>query len=211
MHCYIGTHHHDAPSVPAPTTRFELRWPLSVPFVDDSSVPEPPKKTTAEPKISSPKDVRGNVTPYVGQPTTSNQKPAIDSSIRVEAPYEPLFARKIRLLKLLKGNYNDPVRVELQVADLTIKPEYEALSYTWADEKKDSSRCEKVYIGERWDILLVTKNCFNALRRLRYSYRSRRLWVDAILSDWKSNSTSAYGRGCAGANEGPYLRLPQTT
>ncbi|KAK1490764.1 hypothetical protein CCUS01_14359 [Colletotrichum cuscutae] len=31
-----------------------------------------------------------------------------------------------------------------------------------------------------------------------------------LLSDWKSNSTSAYGRGCAGANEGPYLRLPQT-
>ncbi|KAK1719172.1 heterokaryon incompatibility protein-domain-containing protein, partial [Colletotrichum lupini] len=106
--------------------------------------------------------------------------PATDSSMRVAAPYEPLFARKIRLLKLLKGNYNDPIRVELQVADLTIKPEYEALSYTWADEKKDSSRCEKIYIGERWDILLVTENCFNALRRLRFSYRSRRLWVDAI-------------------------------
>ncbi|KAK1483349.1 hypothetical protein CCUS01_15774 [Colletotrichum cuscutae] len=24
-----------------------------------------------------------------------------------------------------------------------------------------------------------------------------------FISDWKSNSTSAYGRGCAGANEGP--------
>ncbi|KAK1495374.1 hypothetical protein CTAM01_08503 [Colletotrichum tamarilloi] len=172
--------HHDAPFVPAPTTRFELTWPLSLPFVDDPLESEPPKETTAESKTSLPKDVRGNITPYIGQPTTSNQKPAIDSSIQVEAPYEPLFARKIRLLKLLKGNYNDPVRVELQVADLAIKPEYEALSYTWADENKDSSKCEKVYIGDRWDTLLVTKNCFNALRRLRYSNRSRKLWVDAI-------------------------------
>ncbi|KXH44786.1 hypothetical protein CNYM01_10096 [Colletotrichum nymphaeae SA-01] len=168
--------HHQAPLVPAPTTRFELRWPLSLPFVDDPSVvSDLPEKTTAELK-----DVRGNVTPHVGQPTTSNHEPATNSSILIEAPYEPLFARKIRLLKLLKGNYNDPVRVELQVADLAIKPEYEALSYTWADENKDSSKCERVYIGDRWDILMVTKNCFNALRRLRYSYRSRKLWVDAI-------------------------------
>ncbi|KAI3540904.1 hypothetical protein CABS03_02277 [Colletotrichum abscissum] len=176
----VEAQHHDAPLVPSPRTRFELTWPLSLPFVDDPSVSDLPGKMTAEPNISSSKDVRGNVTLHIGKPTTSSQEPATDSSMRVAAPYEPLFARKIRLLKLLKGNYNDPIRVELQVADLTIKPEYEALSYTWADEKKDSSRCEKIYIGERWDILLVTKNCFNALRRLRFSYRSRRLWVDAI-------------------------------
>ncbi|KAK1689138.1 heterokaryon incompatibility protein-domain-containing protein [Colletotrichum godetiae] len=59
-------------------------------------------------------------------------------------------------------------------------PEYEALSYTWADENGDTSKCERAYIGKRWDILPITRNCHNALRRLRYSGRSRPLWVDAI-------------------------------
>ncbi|KAF9876324.1 hypothetical protein CkaCkLH20_06267 [Colletotrichum karsti] len=94
--------------------------------------------------------------------------------------YETLYARKIRLLQLLPGSHTDPIRCKLQIADLSNKPEYEALSYTWAQANGDTARSQRVYLGDRYDMLAITVNCANALRRLRSPNRSRMLWVDSI-------------------------------
>ncbi|KAK1528047.1 hypothetical protein CPAR01_12605 [Colletotrichum paranaense] len=167
--------------VPAPKTTFELTWPSSLNLVDrETSNSSLVKEGSAEPKPSSLNDAGRNVVSHPGQHTPSQQKPTNDSPFRDENSYQPLVARKTRLLDLIGGSYHDPIRIELHIADLAVKPEYEALSYTWADENGDSSKCERAYIGERWDILPITKNCSNALRRLRYQNRPRRLWVDAI-------------------------------
>ncbi|KAF4829613.1 Heterokaryon incompatibility protein 6, OR allele [Colletotrichum tropicale] len=104
--------------------------------------------------------------------------------VKAKTPlYEPLYGRKIRLLKLLPGKYHDPLHCKLQIVDLQFKPEYEALSYTWADSNGDSSLSQQIYVGERHDILFITANCANALRRLRFPLWSRDLWVDAICID----------------------------
>ncbi|KAI3545866.1 hypothetical protein CSPX01_04790 [Colletotrichum filicis] len=166
---------------PAPKTTFELTWPSSLNLVDrEASSSSLVKEGSAEPKPSSLDDAGRNVVSHPGQHTPSQQKPTNDSPFRDENSYQPLVARKTRLIDLIGGSYHDPIRIELHIADLAVKPEYEALSYTWADENGDSSKCERVYIGKRWDILPITKNCSNALRRLRYQNRPRRLWVDAI-------------------------------
>ncbi|KAF6834102.1 hypothetical protein CMUS01_06284 [Colletotrichum musicola] len=97
--------------------------------------------------------------------------------------YEPLQARKIRTLELLPGDFDDPIRCNIRTVDLALKPEFEALSYTWANENGDASKSEKIFVGDRHDILSGTANCVNALRRLRFpktSNTSRELWVDAI-------------------------------
>ena len=53
---------------------------------------------------------------------------------------------------------------------------YEALSYTWGDPSvTDAIRCSQT--GRE---LLVTVNCKNALRRLRFPHQRRWLWIDAI-------------------------------
>ncbi|KXH25806.1 hypothetical protein CSIM01_07237 [Colletotrichum simmondsii] len=167
--------------VPAPKTTFELTWPSSLNLVDrETSNLSLAKEGSAEPKPCSLDDAGQNVVSHPGQHTTSQQKLANNSPLRDENSYQPLVARKTRLLDLIGGSYHDPIRIELQIADLLEWPKYEALSYTWADENGDSSKCERAYIGKRWDILPITKNCFNALRRLRYEDRARRLWVDAI-------------------------------
>ncbi|EXF80650.1 hypothetical protein CFIO01_06356 [Colletotrichum fioriniae PJ7] len=166
---------------PTPTTTFELTWPSSLALVDretsDSSLV---KEGSTEQNSSSPNNASQDVVADLSQRTTSRQEPTSNSSSQDENPYQPLVARKIRLLVLSGGNYLDPIKIQLQIADLQERPQYEALSYTWADEDGDSSKCERAYIGQRWDILPITKNCFNALRRLRWPVRSRRLWVDAI-------------------------------
>ncbi|KAK1463364.1 hypothetical protein CMEL01_13433 [Colletotrichum melonis] len=167
--------------VPAPKTTFELTWPSSLNLVDrETSNSSLVKEGSAEPKPSSLDDAGRNVVSHPGQHTPSQQKPTNDSPVRDENSYQPLVAHKTRLLDLIGGSYHDPIRIELHIANLLDWPEYEALSYTWADENGDSSKCERAYIGERWDILPITKNCSNALRRLRYQNRPRRLWVDAI-------------------------------
>lgn len=162
--------HLAAPSAPSLTTSFELKWPSSLPFVTETPDVSPPEEKIAEQKKLPPKDLIGWDPLHSNQPAGNRPRPETN----------PGTTTKIRLLELSKGNYDDPIRIELQVEDVAHKPEYEALSYTWGDKNGDSSTSERVYIGRHWDILPITRNCANALRRLRYSGRSRKLWVDAI-------------------------------
>ncbi|KAI1880775.1 hypothetical protein JX265_001015 [Neoarthrinium moseri] len=71
--------------------------------------------------------------------------------------------------------------------------DYEALSYTWASENGDDRRCSQLFLGEWWDLLMITKNCDDALRTIRHDHerlhrfdedRSTEtvnlIWVDAV-------------------------------
>lgn len=100
----------------------------------------------------------------------------------------------IRLIEILPGNDDEPVRCALfnvRLEDST-RPEYEALSYYWGDPK---SRRE-IEIYESFEVLdgentcfLVPENCFSALRRLRRRARHGTaddnpiFWIDSICID----------------------------
>ena len=101
--------------------------------------------------------------------------------LRRKAIYLPLKSDgQIRLLRLNGGRYEDPIHFELESVSLWQAPAFEALSYTWADETGDSSRCCKVFVGRWWNEFPVTRNCEAALRRLRPEVGDRVLWVDAV-------------------------------
>lgn len=90
-----------------------------------------------------------------------------------------------RLLRLHGSvSSNDPIHCSIEVAQLEDPdvPLYEALSYTWADLDGDKRNCMPIYIGKHFDVLLVTKNCESALRRLR-KRSDRLLWIDSICID----------------------------
>lgn len=57
------------------------------------------------------------------------------------------------------------------------EPEYEALSYTWGDA---ADRMPITVTGASCASIIVTKNCFNALRNLRTPDKARTMWIDAI-------------------------------
>ncbi|KAM0331427.1 hypothetical protein ACHAQA_003100 [Verticillium albo-atrum] len=94
--------------------------------------------------------------------------------------YGALQGRQMRVLELSPGRPQDPIHIELQTVDLFHKPDYEAVSYTWANLEGDSRRSKTVYVGPRWAILRVTENCDSMLRRVRFEEYPRPLWVDAI-------------------------------
>ncbi|RYO82603.1 hypothetical protein DL763_008186 [Monosporascus cannonballus] len=91
--------------------------------------------------------------------------------------------RQIRVLALKAGRPNDPLRGELEHVNLQQGPIYEAVSYTWADEKGDDSICRKIQCGHGDQFIGITKNCEAALLRLRKRDADRRLWIDAVCID----------------------------
>lgn len=92
--------------------------------------------------------------------------------------YEPidLATDAIRLMRLFKGIYDEPIQCDLFQAYLstTDRIPYEALSYTWGES---SERCD-ITVQER--TFGITSNLHEALRHLRSADQDRVLWVDAI-------------------------------
>ncbi|KAK7704681.1 hypothetical protein SLS64_008445 [Diaporthe eres] len=66
-------------------------------------------------------------------------------------------------------------------------PSYDAISYTWADEKGDSEATEKVYIMNEGSKIYVTRNCVRVLTQLRHQKKRRLVWIDAICIDQHSD------------------------
>jgi hypothetical protein len=104
-----------------------------------------------------------------------------DSSHRLEYPKIDLQSHEIRILYLLPGNRDDPLRCILRAQSLDANHTYEALSYVWGDPL-DVRPIE--VNGREKD---VTINLFNALRKLRYSQSQRCLWVDALCIDQEND------------------------
>ncbi|KAF6805907.1 heterokaryon incompatibility protein het-6-like protein [Colletotrichum musicola] len=73
-----------------------------------------------------------------------------------------------------------PVHVDLETYADEQHAEYETVSYTWGGEEGDSASCRPVYVGEHWDVLWQTRNCWEMLRYLRPRRGVRIVWVDAI-------------------------------
>jgi hypothetical protein len=83
-----------------------------------------------------------------------------------------------RILTLFPGKMDAPLFCSMQIIDLNHPPfAFEALSYVWGKAKSP----EHLFCDDGH--LEITVNLDKALRHLRLSSMSRRLWVDAICID----------------------------
>ena len=107
--------------------------------------------------------------------------------------YSPIDkgASEIRLMTLLPGAFGEKIRMTIGkiVLSKSLKPVYEALSYTWGS----ATDLDYVYVqeNEREKALAITQNLAEALWYLRYEDRPRVLWIDAICVD--QNNTAERG------------------
>ena len=112
------------------------------------------------------------------QPTDVRQE------YRPSEGYHPLPTKDtIRIIILSPGIGNMPLHGRLQEHNLESGHAFEAVSYTWATEDGNSERSQPLFLGPDWDILPITANCQNMLRRFRDPDQTRKLWVDAICID----------------------------
>jgi hypothetical protein len=97
--------------------------------------------------------------------------------------YSLLQEDEVRLLEVAPGVLSDPLVCEIFHTNLD-GVAFEAISYTWADEKGDltSNRFVAVEtskaIGKRY--VMVTANCETAIRCVRSTTETRVIWIDAL-------------------------------
>ncbi|KAF3001649.1 hypothetical protein E8E14_003414 [Neopestalotiopsis sp. 37M] len=101
---------------------------------------------------------------------------------------------EIRLLRVMPGSFEARVECEIVKVDLSLLPEYEAISYTWADETGDASHCQTISISGK--PFQITKNCEMALKRVRMRYYTRTVWIDAICINQDDNLERGHQVGC---------------
>lgn len=101
------------------------------------------------------------------------------------APAEALWEYKdirqkteLRLQLVDPGELNDDVHCTLDHWEIKKCPEYEAISYTWADESGIDTKSETIYLNG--SLFPVTANCKAALRRVRMHQEQRTIWIDAV-------------------------------
>ena len=96
------------------------------------------------------------------------------SHIQQSEIYFELHHREIRLVTLLRGQWDTEIHCRLFHAQLSNKPVYKALSYAWG-----SPRITR-HILVNGTKHQVTVNLESALRRLRRPEKDLTLWVDAL-------------------------------
>ncbi|KAK0639716.1 heterokaryon incompatibility protein-domain-containing protein [Cercophora newfieldiana] len=111
-------------------------------------------------------------------PTPTSFQPALPSS-----PVYPIRLGSDELRVIILSASDDPtypLHVDLESHHDGRCPEYETVSYSWGGENGDSSSSHPLFVGPYWDVLLLTKNCFDMLGYLRPWRGARTVWVDSI-------------------------------
>ncbi|KAF2816349.1 HET-domain-containing protein [Mytilinidion resinicola] len=100
-------------------------------------------------------------------------------------------AQQFRLLRLLPGDWTDPITCEAETASFTENPTYYTLSYVWGDVK------DTISITLNGSQCLVTRNLWYALRRIRAHgiVEESRIWIDAICIDQSNSSEKTHQVG----------------
>jgi hypothetical protein len=150
------------------------------------------------------KDLRTNPDP------THDRKSTLQRGAKNERGYEPLAPRtsNFRYLELHGGNEGDPIVCSLHYGFWQSPPQYEALSYVWSNPVIRTTAGEVSPDGAKSETLLakaeadrdsmnqalcdgkrieIGRNLRDALRAIRYSGKSRMIWVDALCIDQGSN------------------------
>lgn len=94
--------------------------------------------------------------------------------------------QEIRLLHLLPGTWEEPLRCELRVASLNDQPDYQGLSYVWGKPGMGKT------IQLDGELFEVTVNLWAALRRLRRPHHERIIWVDAVCINQNDTEERSY-------------------
>ncbi|KAI1365824.1 heterokaryon incompatibility protein-domain-containing protein [Xylaria arbuscula] len=89
---------------------------------------------------------------------------------------------QVRVVELLDGAGDDPIRCRLKLCDVHGGGINEALSYVWgtADSKRNITVSQQSYPDQPFT---VTENLYDILRGLRHPHCIRTIWIDAICID----------------------------
>ena len=101
--------------------------------------------------------------------------------------YRPLHGKRIRLFHLNPASeYSSSISGSLHETSLQNPVAYDAISYQWG--MREPGFLIAVGNGR----IQVTKNCHEALLRLRHRNRKQKLWLDAICIDQENEKDKSH-------------------
>lgn len=107
-------------------------------------------------------------------------------AIALPYTYSPVRDDHFRLIEIQPGQSSDPLICQIFHGRIG-NEEYEAISYTWADDNGDQDQTQEVIVCSSLALGLrtvkATRNCENALRRVRSTTDARTIWIDALCID----------------------------
>lgn len=112
---------------------------------------------------------------------THSQPDPIYSTVQLHDPQS-----QIRLVKLLTGSPDDPIRIELFVVDSLNSEPYEALSYAWGSRDTD------VRISVNGRPFSIAANLVQALNSLRLVDDTRVMWIDALCINQADDTEKSF-------------------
>ncbi|KAF2493461.1 HET-domain-containing protein [Lophium mytilinum] len=124
-------------------------------------------------------------------PTTCTTSRLMESEPSRYTDLDP-HGRQIRLVHLLPGTKDDPIKCILQLVSLDDKPVYQTLSYVWGDKDITAN----IQLDAK--PFAVTTNLHAALRRLRQKSEARIIWIDALSIDQSSPDERTHQVGLMG-------------
>ncbi|KAK4221467.1 heterokaryon incompatibility protein-domain-containing protein [Podospora fimiseda] len=173
----------------APRNRLSVSWPASVDYtsscdgLNGQDVTDLVTNVIADIDVSAGGDIKVEDDNLSDAESEASSAGTLEPSLYQEdliLPEELVGKDKIRILRLSKGKGSEPLHGSLEVHELKYFPEYEALSYTWANSAGNVQRTKKFYLGSAWSVFPITANCEAALRSLRLPTKERYIWVDAL-------------------------------
>ncbi|XEV05057.1 hypothetical protein FSHL1_010344 [Fusarium sambucinum] len=157
----------------------------------------PPDEKPGELRLRWPASVIRNSPAEVStetSTTTTSKQFNVESSIHAHPSLaHPIYTRRLddtefRVLSISPAIDEDcPIHAVLGDYQIDSCPEYETVSYCWGGEDGDARQNRPVYVGDYWDVLLQTKNCWSMLQYIRLESHTRLIWIDAICINQNDN------------------------
>lgn len=110
--------------------------------------------------------------------TSPQKKQSCSSSSGICYKYKSLPSRtSIRILTLQPGEESDKIKCQVSAVERDQAPPYDAISYAWGSPTDTKA----IHCGNK--ILKVTRNLWDALKRIRDHVEIKVLWADAVCID----------------------------
>ncbi|CEI68165.1 hypothetical protein FVEN_g12234 [Fusarium venenatum] len=149
----------------------------------------PPDEKPGELRLRWPASVIGNSLTEIRNETpatiTNEQLNGLNS-IHASSFTHPVYKRRLsdtefRILNISPSlDERCPIHAVLGDYQIDSCPEYETVSYCWGGEDGDTRQNRPIFIGDYWDVLLQTRNCWSMVQYIRLESQNRLIWVDAI-------------------------------
>ncbi|KAF0329345.1 hypothetical protein GQ607_003294, partial [Colletotrichum asianum] len=162
-----------------PEGHLGLWWPPSVSYSSNDSPIETENNKMNGTNELTPSEVKPDVQKGSAKPSLSS------ASLENDQIYErALRPSEFRLACLSaipsKSDTTYPIHLSFDIFEDDHYPDYDAVSYAWGGENNNRDHNSVIYIGDYWDVLHATRNCWAVLRYLRPWKGNRFIWLDFV-------------------------------